>query len=68
MLAFGCGQDPLRYYRAMTRSQATRKVTVVLPRGLLHRAMRATGKGISATVRIGLELLVARDACDRLLK
>jgi hypothetical protein len=41
---------------------------VLLPRDLLDRAMRATGKGVSATVRIGLELLVAREAYARLLK
>jgi hypothetical protein len=52
----------------MGRSGATRKVTVVLPRDLLDRAMRATGKGVSATVRIGLELVAARDVCKGLLK
>ncbi len=39
-----------------------------MPRDLLDRAMRATGKGVSATVRIGLEMVAARDAYGRLLK
>jgi len=37
---------------------AARKVTVELPEDLLQKAQRSTGKGITATIRQGLELVV----------
>ncbi len=43
-----------------------RKVTLLLPRGLLKQATKATGKGITPTIRRGLELVTASDAYDRL--
>jgi len=46
--------------------QDTRKITAHLPKDLLQRAQRATGKGITDTLREGLELLSAREAGRRL--
>jgi hypothetical protein len=42
------------------------KITAHLPKDLLRRAQRATGKGITETLREGLELLSAREAGRRL--
>lgn len=45
-----------------------RKITVEVPRDLLSKAQRASGKGITQTVRTGLQLLAAAQAYDRLLQ
>ncbi len=42
------------------------KITAYLPKALLRRAQHATGKGITETIREGLELLSAREAGRRL--
>jgi len=47
---------------------AARKITVEVPRELLSKAQRASGKGITQTVRTGLQLLAASQAYDRLLQ
>jgi hypothetical protein len=47
---------------------AARKITVEVPRDLLNKAQRASGKGITQTVRTGLQLLAASRAYDRLLQ
>lgn len=47
---------------------AARKVTVELPEDLLQKAQRSTGKGITATIRQGLELVAAGRAYDELRK
>lgn len=47
---------------------AARKITVEVPRDLLSKAQRASGKGITQTVRTGLQLLAAWQAYDRLLQ
>jgi hypothetical protein len=39
--------------------KAQHKVTVVLPDELLERAQGATGEGVTATIRRGLELVAA---------
>jgi hypothetical protein len=39
-----------------------RKITVDVPEDLLRRAQKATGEGITATIRSGLRLVAARDA------
>ncbi|MGB2672269.1 MAG: hypothetical protein WAO11_16280, partial [Candidatus Acidiferrum sp.] len=44
------------------------KITVEVPRDLLNKAQRASGKGITQTVRTGLQLLAASRAYDRLLQ
>ena len=47
---------------------AARKITVEVPQDLLSKAQRASGKGITQTVRTGLQLLAASRAYDRLLQ
>jgi hypothetical protein len=47
---------------------AARKITVEVPRDLLSKAQRASGKGITQTVRTGLQLLAAAQAYDHLLQ
>ena len=44
----------------------TTKVTVDLPVALLKRARASTGKGITGTIRRGLELVAAMRAQDEL--
>ena len=46
--------------------ESRQKITVHVPVDLLARARAATGQGVTATVREGLRMLVARSACDRL--
>ena len=41
---------------------ALRKVTVLLPNDLLDRATRATGQGLTPTIRKGLEAMAATGA------
>ena len=43
-----------------------RKITVEVPPELLERALRASGSGITQTVRIGLKLVAASQAYVRL--
>jgi hypothetical protein len=38
---------------------ATRKITVEVPEDLIDRALQASGEGVTATVRRGLELVAA---------
>lgn len=45
---------------------AGRKITVELPEDLLERAQRASGTGITATVRTGLQLVAASQAYNKL--
>jgi hypothetical protein len=45
---------------------AVRKVTIHLDGGLLRRAQRCTGEGVTATIRRGLLLVAASEAYDRL--
>ena len=44
----------------------TQKVTVHVDRALLRRAQERTHRGISATVRHGLELVAASDAYEKI--
>jgi len=39
-----------------------RKVTILLPNDLLNRATRATGQGLTPTIRKGLEAMAATGA------
>ncbi len=48
--------------------KSEKKVTVMLPEALLERALRATGDGITPTLRKGLELVAAKDTYQALLK
>lgn len=54
--------------KAAAKLSPTQKITLEVPRGLLKQAQRASGKGISETVRSGLELVAASDVYERLLK
>ena len=45
---------------------SVQKVTVHLDRDLLKRARERTGKGVTATIREGLELVAAGRVYDRL--
>jgi hypothetical protein len=51
----------------MSTSQE-RKITALLPEELLRRAMRASGEGITSTLRLGLELVAAKEIHQKLLK
>ncbi|MGO8789817.1 MAG: hypothetical protein ACLQVL_20860, partial [Terriglobia bacterium] len=46
--------------------ETTRKITVEVPIELLEKAQRASGTGITQTVRTGLRLLAASRTYDRL--
>ncbi|HEY7333770.1 MAG TPA: hypothetical protein VH639_02725 [Bryobacteraceae bacterium] len=43
-----------------------RKITVEIPRGLLAKAQKASGAGLTQTVRAGLQLVAASHAYARL--
>lgn len=45
---------------------AARKITVEIPADLLEKAQRASGSGITQTVRAGLQLIAASQAYSRL--
>lgn len=42
------------------------KITAHVPAALLRRAQAATGKGVTETVRLGLDLLAAAKAAEEL--
>ncbi|MBI2679609.1 MAG: hypothetical protein HYX25_01215 [Candidatus Solibacter usitatus] len=46
--------------------QEMRKVTVMLPKDLLYRAVKASGQGITPTIRKGLENIAAAEAYEEL--
>jgi hypothetical protein len=46
--------------------EAARKITIEVPAHLLDRAQRASGTGITQTVRMGLQLVAASNAYARL--
>jgi hypothetical protein len=46
--------------------KTTRKITIEVPVKLLEKAQRATGTGITQTIRTGLKLVAASQAYDRL--
>ena len=45
---------------------AARKITVEVPEDLLEKAQRASGAGVTQTVRAGLQLLASSQAYSRL--
>ena len=47
---------------AFQRMSVTRKITVEVPVELLERAQRASGTGVTQTVRAGLQLIAAWQA------
>jgi hypothetical protein len=48
--------------------QKARKITVEVPAELLEKAQRASGSGVTQTVRAGLQLMAASEAYARLLQ
>lgn len=46
--------------------ETARKITVEVPPSLLERAQRASGSGVTQTVRTGLQLVAASQAYGRL--
>lgn len=46
--------------------ERTRKVTVLLPEGLIRDALEASGENLTATLREGLQRVAAGRAADRL--
>ena len=46
--------------------EAARKITVEVPAHLLDKAQRASGAGITQTVRTGLQLVAASDTYAKL--
>jgi len=48
--------------------QEMRKVTVMLPKDLLDRAVKASGEGITPTIRKGLENIARTEAYERILR
>ena len=48
--------------------QRARKITVEVPAELLDKAQRASGTGITQTVRAGLQLMAASEAYAQLLQ
>jgi len=49
-------------------SMFSRKITVEIPAELLVKAQKASGAGITQTIRAGLELVAAGKAYERLLR
>ena len=45
-----------------------RKITIMLPEELIERALKASGEGLTPTLRKGLELMAAKGAYRGLLK
>ncbi|MGD0655754.1 MAG: hypothetical protein ABSA16_15560 [Thermoguttaceae bacterium] len=45
-----------------------RKVTIMLPEELIEKAMKASGEGLTPTLRRGLQLVAAKEAYCGLLK
>ncbi len=53
-------------YGNIYRMKTTQKITAHVPVELLHRARAATGKGITETVRLGLDMLASAKAAEGL--
>ncbi len=45
-----------------------KKITIMLPKDLLERALEASQEGITPTIRKGLELIAAKKTYQELLK
>ena len=55
-------------YICMVISMALKKKTIFLSEELLAKAQRVTGTGITQTIRMGLELVAAREAYDKMME
>jgi hypothetical protein len=56
----------IRYGILKTAMGALRKITIEVPADLLDKAQKATGSGVTQTVRSGLQVLAASQAYERL--
>jgi hypothetical protein len=56
----------IRHGILKTSMEPARKITIEVPPDLLEKAQRATGSGITQTVRTGLQLVAASQAYARL--
>ena len=54
------------WYGILSAMETARKITVEVPLELLEKAQRATGSGVTQTVRTGLQLVAASQAYARL--
>jgi hypothetical protein len=52
--------------KPVPKKSAMQKVTVMLPRDLVEKAKRASGLGLTPTIRQGLEKVVRSDAYEAL--
>lgn len=66
--AGGAGLDVRYECQYIYRMKTEKKITVLLPEDLLERALKASGEGITPTLRKGLELVAAKDTYKGLLK
>jgi hypothetical protein len=55
-------------YRIIYYMKTEQKVTVMLPTALVQKALKASGEGLTPTLRRGLELVAAKEAYRGLLK
>lgn len=55
-------------YGKIRRMETARKITVEVPPDLLKKAQKASGSGITQTVRAGLELVAASETYANLRK
>lgn len=56
------------YYGIIRTMGKARKITIEVPEDLLKKAQRASGSGVTQTVRAGLQLMAASEAYARLLQ
>ena len=52
----------------MELMKVMRKITIILPKDLIKKAQKATGKNLTSTVKQGLKILSANQAYEALLK
>ncbi len=52
----------------MKAAEKRKKTTVEISESLLNRALKVSGKSINETVALGLRLVSAKEAYDRLLE
>lgn len=65
-IARGSPSEMLVFDMVCCAMESARKITVEVPQHLLEKAQRATGAGITQTVRTGLQLVAASHAYSRL--
>ncbi len=53
-------------YGTISKPMVTRKITVIVPTALLAKAQKASGAGITQTIRAALQLMAASHAYEDL--